>query len=221
MFRGIGQSFLDLLYPPVCIHCQESIGSRQERLFCPQCSQELALIDPEGRCPYCFSEREIARFAACLECRRHPPKLEGIASACDNLGPARTLLNCIKSGDRPYLANGAGALMVAQFVRLQWPFPDLIVPIPISFWRAFEIGYNPNYLLAKSVGSILDRPVEHLLRIKEDAYLLKKSAPVLKDKTILFINTLMTSVNPMNDCAEILLCEGPRALYGMTFCRGQ
>lgn len=110
--------------------------------------------------------------------------------------------------------------MAAQFVRLQWPFPDVIVPMPISFWRAFELGYNPNYLLALAVGSILDRPVENLLRIKEGEYLLKKSATVLKDKTILMINTLMTSVNPLNDCSEILLCESPRALFGLTFCRG-
>lgn len=216
MFKSIGRSFLDLLYPPVCLHCKEIIEACQERLFCSECLQLLTLIEPDERCPYCFAEREMAKLSACLGCRRNPPKLDGIASACDNMGPARTLLNSIKSGDRPYLANGAGALMAAQFVRLQRPFPDLIVPIPVSFWGAFELGYNPNHLLAQSVGSILDRPVENLLSIKAGEYRLKKTAFVT-DKTVLLIHDTMSSKSPLDECAEILLCAGPRALYGLTF----
>lgn len=215
MFRSVGRSFLDLLYPPVCIHCQESLGPGQERLLCRQCLHALVLIDPEERCPFCFSEKELAKLAACLECRRHPPKWDGFAFACDYMGPARTLLNSITSGDRPYLADGAGAMIAAQFVRLEWPFPDFIIPIPIIFWRSLELGFHPNLLLAKSVGSILDRPVENVLRIKNGAVHVKQS--LAKDKTILLISDLMTSKNYMKDCAEVLACERPRALYGMTF----
>lgn len=220
MFRSIGRSFLDLLYPPMCIHCQESIGSCEERLLCAQCLQMLTLIDREERCPYCFAEREIAKLSACLECRRNPPKCDGFASACENIGPAKTLLNSLKSGDRPYIAQGIGALMAAQFLQQQWPFPDLIVPVPISFWRFFELGYNPNQLLAQAVGSVLNRPVENLLRVTADEYRLKKTATDLKSKTVLLIVDRMPSKNPLQDCLERLLCQKPKALYGLSFIKG-
>ncbi len=234
MFKRIAHSFLDLLYPPLCLHCGESIAA-EEPLFCASCLEELVLIDPAHRCPFCFQEHEMATLSACLECRRHPPIFNRLAAACDELGPAKTLLARLKS--RPALAKGAGALMAAQFLKLEWPFPDLIVPVPLDWIHALERGYNQSQLLADGVGAILQRPVDPLLKRKCGGYtqtLLSrtqrealerslfsiKSGTSVQGKTVLLIDDSLTTGTTLRRCAEILLEEEPKAVYGLVFCRG-
>lgn len=227
------RSFLDLIYPPLCLHCGNSI---QESLLCPNCLDELALIDPSDRCLFCFKENEMAKLSACLECRRHPPVLHRLAAACDELGPARTLLTHLRSGNRPSLAKGAGALMAAQFLQLKWPFPDLIVPVPLDWVHRWERGYNQSLLLAEEVGAILQRPVVPLLKRRLGGYsqtLLSyaeraslqnpfylKSGSSIQGKTVLLIDDTLSTGATLSCCAEILLDEAPQAVYGLVFCRG-
>jgi predicted amidophosphoribosyltransferase len=214
IFHPLKDSFLNLIYPPLCLHCGDSLA-KEERQFCTPCLQNLALIEPSERCPLCFCERP------CMRCRNHPLGLERLAAACEREGPAATLLNLLKRGDSPYLAKGAAALMAAQFLRLEWPLPDLLVPIPLSFLRWWAHGYNPSELLAHSLSEILDRPVASLLK-KRDDYSLKSESEI-SGKILLLIDLEETS---LRSCAEALSEGEPKAIYGLicfksTFCGGK
>lgn len=218
MLQKIAASFLHLLYPPLCLHCPESL-TFNERLLCSSCFSELSLIDPSSRCLYCFGERESANLAPCFVCQRHPQSLDRMAAACEQVGPAVTLLNQLKYGDCPYLAKGAGTLMAAQFLNLEWPFPDLIVPVPIPLMQGFERGYNQNNLLAMAIGSILSRPVENMLKCKRektDGELIYDVKPgfVLQGQTILLVADM---ANTLNRCADPLIDGEPKALFGLAF----
>ena len=229
------RSFGNLLYPPTCLHCQT--GLYQDRdMFCHECSFLLELIDPQERCPYCFSELENPEKHICAFCYKNPPLLNRIASAFDYIGPPATLIRKLKYANVSYLAKGAGAFLAAQFLTLEWPMPDWIIPVPLPFMRKFERGYNQSLLLAQSVSQILNVPIIETLKRRSDdlsqagldrtqrlrltgeTFYLKNKKP-LQDRRLLLIDDVMTTGSTLRKCAETLLEAYPSEIYGLTVCR--
>lgn len=154
----------------------------------------------------------------------------------DYYGPAETLVKQLKYSNCPYLAKGAGAFLAYQFHQLQWPKPDLIIPVPLSFTHHMTRGYNQAELLAKSLGKFLECPVDSLLKrhsgeysqaaldkskrilLDQGSFYLKRNADI-KDKHILLVDDVLTTGTTLNRCAEALLEQCPTSLYGLTFCR--
>lgn len=159
-----------------------------------------------------------------------------IASAFDYEGPAATLIKKLKYGRQPYLAEGAGAFLAAQFIHLEWPLPDVIIPMPMAALRKFDRGYNQSLLLAQVVGRLLNRPILDLLKrrsgdfsqaglsrkqrqgLGENAITLKPTDK-LRDKSILLIDDVMTTGSSLHRCAEALAGGHPENIYAITVCR--
>lgn len=239
MIRFIGKrilsSFKNLLYPPLCLHCNRSIQGEHAHL-CAGCSAQLELIEPTERCPLCFSGDFCPVRLNCSQCRFESPVLDKVAAAFDHTGPAATLVKKFKYSNQPYLAKGLAAYMAMQFVHLNWPLPDLIVPVPLSFTHWLSRGYNQTELLACSLSSILECPVGNLIkrrsgdysqaglkkkeRLKLDSenFQLRKGANVA-DQTILLLDDVITTGRTLRCCAEVLLEGCPTAIYGLTVCR--
>lgn len=125
--------------------------------------------------------------------------------------------------------------MVLQFVQLDLPLPDLIVPVPQSFTRTLMRGYNPCLLLAKEIGKQLDRPVLQPLRrlsgdlpqaalSREQRKTLNRGSFVWKqgmdinEKVVLLIDDVRTTGMTLNHSGELLLEGYPEELYAMTLC---
>lgn len=236
MWHRLGQSFLDLLYPPLCLHCNEGLD-RSNPVFCRLCLELLSSINPVDRCPYCFS----ADFSAegqqcCLRCSKSPPVLDRMAAVFDYEGPASSLVKAFKYGGQSYLAKGAGAFLAAQFFQLDWPMPDVIIPMPMATLRRIERGYNQSLLLADSLGVILNRPVLDLLKrqsgefsqaglthaqrmqLKSDSFSVKRDLK-LYDQCVLLVDDVMTTGSSLNCCAEALRVAYPAKIHGLTLCR--
>ena len=231
----ISNAFLNLVYPPLCLYCRETVQDEKHPL-CHSCLSLLELIDPHERCPHCFSSQFCVEKRLCPECLRKPPMLNGIGAAFDYAGPAACLIRKLKYADLSYLADGCGAYLAAQFLQLGWPMPDVLIPIPIAMTHWIERGYNQSLLLAQSLSKILDRPVQEALirksgdysqaglsrkqRLELDGNLfhLKKSQN-LADKNILLIDDVMTTGSTLRKCAESLQEECPSTIYGLAVCR--
>ena len=69
-----------------------------------------------------------------------------------------------------YLAKGAGAFLAKQFLDLNWPFPDVIIPIPLTFTHFLDRGYNQSELMANALGKIINCPVKNFLCRKNEGY---------------------------------------------------
>lgn len=233
--RQFIRSFKDLLFPPLCIHCRESIDEEFAYL-CTECTRLLQLIDPKERCPRCFSQDYCAESKRCSCCQPGELALHRLAAAFDYIGPAASIIRKLKYGNQPFLAKGAGAYLVAQFFQLEWPMPDLIVPVPISFTHWLERGYNQSGLLAETVSQILGIPEVSVLTRKSGDYsqagmdrkqrktltsesLLLKKEHQLYDKRILLIDDVMTTGSTLQRCAEVLYEGCPADVYALTFCR--
>lgn len=228
-------SVLALLYPPLCLHC----AARVEEgclLLCQECLSHLQLIDPCDRCHYCFFPEVVASHRVCADCLKQPPLFQRLGAAFDYMGPAGSLVKALKYNNRSDIAPGMSAYLVAQFFQLNWPIPDLVVPVPISRVRRFIRGYNQCELLGRDFAKALDRPlVKALVRKSGDypqASLLHHQRKILQssqfslarkaevhDRTILLIDDVVTTSRTLMMCSEVLLEGGAAKIYALTFCR--
>lgn len=232
----LGKSFVSLIYPPFCLHCEESL-SDSSALFCDYCVRQLELLDHKVRCPFCFtSELSKQHEACCADCRRRLRLLDGIAAAFEYEGPAATLVKRLKYGGLPYLSKGAAAFLVAQFIQLGWPFPDYVVPVPMDVLKRLDRGYNQSDLLARSFSKMIERPVMPILKRARGSFsqaglsyqqrmkmvsetFSAKKTDIFRDKCILLIDDVMTTGSTLRCCAEVLHGLHPKSVYALTVCR--
>lgn len=239
LFVAIGQrlqkSVLHLVYPTKCLHCQALLPP-ESLVLCSVCASLLELASPHDRCPICFNLLSEDFTVPCDECSQYPPHYFRMAAAFDYEGPAVSLVKRLKYANQPYLAQGMAAFLVAQFDRLQWPMPNALVPIPLSFTHWLERGYNQSALLAEEMGRLLQCPVWHVLKRQSGDFsqaalsleqrksldgkrFQRRSTYPLQGKILLVIDDVMTSGLTLQRCAEILTAGNPAALYALTFCR--
>lgn len=234
--RAIGKSFFDLAYPPICLHCPHRL-EKGCPLFCRSCLDLLMPIDSKERCPYCFSAEFNGKTEKCCHhCLDHPLLLERVAAVFDYEGPAATLIKQLKYGGQLYLAKGAGAYLAAQFLSLDWPVPDVIVPMPMPLLRRFERGFNQSLLLAEAFAKFINRPVRDILvrksgdfsqasldyqqrlNLSSASFDIKKGVK-LHGQSVLLIDDVMTTGSSLRCCAETLFPTFPQSIYALTVCR--
>jgi ComF family protein len=232
--KKVKNSFLHLVYPLHCLHCEELLAPDQP-LFCQSCAFLLEMINPEERCPSCFNLIQEEALV-CLQCRKNPPLFSQMGAVFDYVGPAASLIKKLKYSNQPHLAKGAGAFLVAQFEHLKWPLPDAIIPVPLSFTHWIDRGYNQSALLAEQVANLLQVPVWQALQRRsgdysqagltlaqrqtlEGKHFKLQNTYELADKTLLLIDDVMTTGSTLKRCAEVLIEACPLQLYALTFCR--
>lgn len=237
LLTGAASALSLFLFPNSCCSCREKL-SEAAALFCEPCGQLLEPIDPLFRCSKCFralltDEREI-----CPGCQKRRSPFHGVASVFDYLPPASLLVKKFKYSNAVYLAKGLGAFLALQLHTLQWPLPDLIVPVPLSRARLFSRGYNQSLLLAVALSKIIQRPVEEVLirtawdypqakldrqqrSVLPGSLFRLRSRTDIADKTLLIIDDVLTTGSTLNGCAYALLEGCPSSIYGLTVCSSQ
>ena len=154
---------LNLFYPPLCLHCQVLLPKRQ-MLFCSARKEILSLIHPQGHCRTCFAEFDHGK---CERCMKRTVVIHRQLAACEPIGPAKALLNGIDCGKQECIP-AAASLMAYQWLEYKMPLPDLLIPLPSSFWKKQKIGFNPHRMLAEEIGKIFSVPVRSILHRKFD-----------------------------------------------------
>lgn len=210
--------------------------SPESSLLCSACASLLELINPAERCPTCFEVRQPYEHVHCSACQESSTALYQIGAAFDYLGPAATLVKKLKYANQPHLARGLAAFLTAQFDQLNWPLPDALVPVPLSFAHWFDRGYNQSTLIANEMAHYLDIPVWHPLKRRSGdfsqagltltqrqlmdglSFQLKKNHS-LQGKTVLLIDDVLTSGTTLNKCAECLVEGSPACIYALTVCK--
>lgn len=198
------------------------------------CASLLELIDPNERCPFCFGRDYAPLSKRCGTCVHGERLYYRMAAAFDYRGPAASMIKRLKYGQQPYLAKGLSSFLAVQFDQLKWPFPDAIVPVPLSFTHWLERGYNQSALLAEELSVYLQVPVWDILKRKSGDYsqaglaltqrkqisssFSLKRDHQLQDKTILVIDDTMATGSTLQRCAEVLAEGYPARLYALTVC---
>lgn len=142
--KNLGSAIQKICYPSICLYCHK-ICENKRYIFCAECFYLIDILEQEERCRTCFSP---STESYCLSCR-HQSNIKQ-AYVCEQEGPVPALLKSILNHQH-YRVPAVAALIAYQYIRLDFPLPDYIVPI-------YSTHKKLSILLAKEVGKILQAP---------------------------------------------------------------
>ncbi|GAB4233562.1 MAG: hypothetical protein Tsb0021_12610 [Chlamydiales bacterium] len=229
----VSKSLLYSIYRPLCLHCF-SFLSLDENVLCTHCQSFLDPIDPSTRCSLCFEELS-QNEGKCLSCIHSKPIFQQ-AACWEYLGPGGSLIKALKYSYRPYLSKSIAGGMLYQFLKLDWPKPDVIIPVPSPLVKRMERGYNQCALIAKDMAKGLGIPMvnalkrsslslpqaslsqQNRLKQRSDTFLLKKNFGI-RGVNILLIDDVLTTGTTIKNCVFTLMEEFPKSIYALAACR--
>lgn len=208
-------SLLDLLFPPVCIHCGKRIN-KQNDFLCKDCLNKIEYLIPlitkvEGL-SYDFLI-SIVRYREVVVSIIHNLKFYNLSSISDFI--AELIYKQIKKNKLVLDVN-------------------LIIDVPLHLVRKRERGYNQASLIAKKLanllgvdydGEIIERvsntvsqaTLEHDKRERNinQAFKLKKNID-LKHKSVILLDDVFTTGSTAEECCKVLKSAGPKKITVLT-----
>jgi len=228
---------LDLLFPPQCLSCHAQVSTHGT--LCLDCWQKIQFItDPCCSCCGYPFEYAMGEGALCGECLRERPPYAKARAVFRYDEHSRALVTRLKYADQTQLASVYGAWLAKAGKELI-AMSDVIIPVPLYYWRFVGRRYNQSALLAAALSKHCGLPVvfDGLKRIRhtkpqpgltyrqrqenvKGAFVMPlKRADRLKDKSILLIDDVMTTSATVSQCAKILLKGGVMRVNALTLAK--
>lgn len=200
---------LDLLFPPKCVLCEQLL-SRDETDICHKCRQLAPAI-----------EKTKLKFSF----------VAGWTALWYYKDDVRTSLLRYKFyGKRSYFQS-YGRLLAMHLRKKGFDQYQVLTYIPVAPLRKFLRGYDQVQLIAWTVANELDAPVVPTLRKIRNtppqsgfkdvsqrranvlgAYKIKDPS-LVRDKSILLLDDIITTGATASECARVLLTAGAKEVY--------
>ena len=214
--RRLLETLLAAIFPADCCLCARALPWRQEGGVCIPCWMSL---------PWTPGYRP------------GPGPLHAVIWAADYEGALRRLVRGLKFEDMDYLAGPLGREMAARLAPvLRGLGPDLVVAVPMHWWRRYRRGFNQAALLARSIARHGRLPLgtrvlrrrragrrqlglsrRERLRSLAGCYA-ARGAP-LKGRTVLLVDDVTTTGATLEACARVLLRAGAARVVGCVLAR--
>lgn len=155
------------LLPQCCLCC----GGGAEKALCEACHIELPWIT--RACPHCGigvlvgMDEDAASATPCGRCQQQPPAFDRCIAPLHYGFPVPSLIAQFKQRRRHAYGAALADLLAThvQHVLDQQALPQLIVPVPLHWWRQIRRGFNQAELVALDCGRRLGIEVDtQLLR---------------------------------------------------------
>jgi ComF family protein len=161
---------VDLVYPPRCPSCGESIAAQEG--LCTDCWGEL-VFPGQPACALCQRPfgSDLPAGAVCAPCLASPPRHDGIAAGALYNDASRKLVLAFKHGRRIALAPMLARVAAARLPELEGEW--LVAPVPLHRWRLWRRGFNQSALLAKEIARLRGQ------RLLVDTLIRHKRTPAL------------------------------------------
>jgi ComF family protein len=235
LLRRFSRSLLQVVYPPQCVACEAATMSA--KALCPACWAAMPLI--EAPCCDRLGIPFAVDYGAGLispAAIADPPRFDRARAVALHRDGARALVTQLKFGERLDLAHVMGTMM-AQAGREVLGQADVLVPVPLHWFRLWRRRFNQAVLLADVVSDISGVPVaRHALRrirhtrpqlgLDREARrqnLVKAFAIVpdrleaIRGRAVVLIDDVRTTSSTLNACAHILRKAGAARIDALTF----
>ena len=161
----VGQG-INLLYPPRCVFCQgeDPSAAGASAVVCEACRCLLEGHDPRcSRCGEPVISRDDDVEVVCSPCR-HRPRFDGMAVLAGYDDAVRAAVLACKRPAGALKAAGLGALLVQRYRDrvVAWGI-DVVVPVPMHWFRRLTRGTSSADLLARHAANGLALPMRSLL----------------------------------------------------------
>ncbi len=216
-YRVLVTPFLDFVFPPFCISCNEPVADTSQRV-CERCWSSLQRVNRDH--PLYVETR-----AKLLE----GGTVEDLVSlfVFEKEGAFQHIAHALKYGGYESVGLELGYRIGAQLK--DWgTTADFLIPIPLHKVKQRERGYNQAELLARGISRMTGIPVRaDLVRRKrhtqtqtqlnlderrknvEDAFGLTRAAPdVLRGSVCLLIDDVITTGSTIQACSKELMKAG-------------
>lgn len=234
---------LNLILPTQCKICNQPLERFEEKFICSDCWTKVELYSS----PQCYqcgkgladSLKHIQQ-PICRECKTEKRYFYQARPVGHYRGVLKESILLFKFGKKTALRKAMGNLLI-DYLKTQIEMVkeiDLILPVPLHWWRKYQRGFNQSELLSVSISryfqlrllnNVLCRikatiPQSALKRNKrlnniKDAFVVKQPNKVA-DKTILLIDDVYTTGATVNECAKVLTKAGAKRVYVLTLSRG-
>lgn len=228
---------LNLLFPPQCLNCECRVPTHGT--LCLSCWENIRFIS-EPMCACCGLPFEYAvdKNTLCGEClNEHPPYSRARAAFVYD-EHSRSLILKLKYQDDTYLAKTYGPWLSKAGAELL-AASDVIIPVPLHYWRFVARRYNQSALLANMLAKFATKPVllDGLRRTRateQQTGLTKsqrednvrgafsihpKHATNIKGKSVLLIDDVITTGATLRHCTKALLKAGASQVNVLTLAR--
>lgn len=230
--RAMAAPAADLLLPR---HC-EACGCAAEGWLCESCSQMLETLVAAPRCGTCAYPLPHAQ-ALCARCGGHSRRVIGrYARLGTHTGVLRDLVLKLKFARRWPLVEELGTLLAREpFAATVLAEADVIVPVPLHWWRQMRRGYNQSELLARAIAKVHGKPVVQALRRvrytqtqsavhsltararnMKNAFAARGNVSRLTGKRVVLVDDVMTSGATLREAARALRTARPAQVDAIT-----
>jgi ComF family protein len=226
--RGIRQ----LVYPPICARCDE-LNSTAIDDFCPNCTRALT-DDPHFTCPRCLST--VGEHAdvtdGCANCRNERFQFDSAFRLGPYDGILRDTILTMKLRNSEMLGDCVGRLWARhQADRFRALKVQVVIPVPLHWWRRLWRGHNQAEHLSAAVAAMLG--AEHrpgwLRRIRPTPSQMTKTPAErrtnvrgafgaarfsqLKGRSVLLIDDVLTTGSTASEAARVLRAAGAQPIH--------
>ncbi len=214
-FLRLKNSLLNLIFPPVCVHCGRRI-LKQDDYLCPECLENIEYFQPP------ISKVDGISYDYLISIAKYEDVLV-------------SLIHNLKFYNLSSLGEFIAQLMYEQVKKIKLVLDvNLVVAVPLHSVRKRERGYNQAAIIAKKFASLLNcefrddiiervsnRPSQATLerdkRAKNisQAFKLKKNID-LKHKSVILLDDVFTTGSTVEECCKELRKSEPKRIIVLT-----
>lgn len=218
-------ALLDFIFPRLCHLCQAKLAIHEEYV-CSLCLTAL----PRTHFHNMRMNGMEQRFAGLFPFERATGHFFYTRSS-----PLATLVHDFKYHGFPGLARHLGRVIACELYTTSF-FADaeIILPIPMHYWKRARRGYNQAQLLALGIADVTELPVSNILDARRwhktqtalslearrnnlDGIFRLKEAETLRERGVLLVDDVCTTGSTLAEAAETIWKEAcPRSLTLLT-----
>lgn len=235
----------DIVFPPRCFSCNRDIFTEEKSYICEKCLKNICYVG-KNRCLRCGSE--LGPFvsasnppkAGCIRCRSVKVMFDGASYAAKFEGVIKELIHRFKYNNADFLVGPLVEILINHLPDAGLSLNnlnknvDVVVPVPLFWWRRFKRGFNQSELLAKNIGRHLLLPVStnNLYRIRNTipqtrlsrsrrqqnmrGAFATKRAEEFRERRVLLIDDVLTTGVTASECTRAIKAAGGKEVRVLT-----
>lgn len=226
----------NIIFPFICPICKKNppdIGGE----ICESCHSKLVYVQS----PFCkgCGGTVDGVLDVCRGCLNHPRPWKKVATIFEFTGLVRKIIHGFKYNGNValtrFLAHEMHSVCMNDGNLRDY---QLIVPVPLHWFKRMKRGYNQTELLAQELSKLLKIPsCDVLKRFKwtksqasldrkqrkknlKNAFILKKNKDGEFKKSVLLLDDVFTTGSTLEECTKALLSAGVEKVYVITLAKG-
>ncbi len=236
IFERLCEKLRDICFPATCCKCGKYTENQG---LCSDCWSKIHWIS-EPLCQICGKPFEIDIGINCTDCSYEKPIFDHARAVFEYDDNSKSIILKFKHSDATFLGKQLAQWMYRVGETLLKK-ADLIIPVPIHFFKRLKRKYNQTEILATYLAKLSEKTYEpRILRknnpsrsqegltklqrkenVKDSFEIDKKYAPLLKEKTVVLVDDVLTTGATVNECARILKKHGAKSIFVLTIARVQ